>query len=166
MSKIMETVKSTVAENLGVSGSHTLVDKEHQFSIEEVPDLSGKVAVVTGGSEGIGYGVTHTFLSRNIQHIYILSLSQEVVDKSLDALREELGDEVAKKVTCGSRYLSFSRFRLVRIDTTTRDLLRHGQLASGNGGCQPNCKRRFAHRYPRQQRCKGHYDIPGNRLWY
>ena len=98
MSKIVDAVKSTVAENFG-GPSHGAADKEHQFSIEEVPDLIGKVAVVTGGSEGIGYGVTHTFLSRNIQHVFILSLSQEVVDGALDAVRQEMGEEAAKKVT-------------------------------------------------------------------
>ena len=98
MSKIVDQVKSTIAENFG-GPSHGAADKKHQFSIEEVPDLSGKVAVVTGGSEGIGYGVTHTFLSRNIQHLYILSVSQEVVDGALDAVRQEMGDEAAKKVT-------------------------------------------------------------------
>ena len=98
MSKAVDAVKSTVAENLG-GIAHSVADKEHQFSIEEVPDLSGKVAIVTGGSEGIGYGVTHTFLSRNIQHLYILSLSQEVVDGAIEAMRQEIGDEAAKKVT-------------------------------------------------------------------
>ena len=98
MSKIVDTVKSTVAENFG-GAAHSVADKEHQFSIEEVPDLTGKIAVVTGGSEGIGYGVTHTFMSRNIEHLYILSLSQEVVDGSINAMKEELGTDVSKKVT-------------------------------------------------------------------
>ena len=98
MSKIADTLKSTIAENFG-GPAHSLADKEHQFSIEEVPDLTGKVAVVTGGSEGIGYGVTHTFMSRNIKHLYILSLSQEVVDGAVKSMEEELGTDVSEKVT-------------------------------------------------------------------
>ena len=98
MSKIVDTVKSTIAENFG-GAAHSVADKEHQFSIEEVPDLTGKVAVVTGGSEGIGYAVTHTFMSRNIKHIYILSLSQEVVDGAIETMKEELGTDVTEKVT-------------------------------------------------------------------
>ncbi len=56
MSAAATAVKNTIAENVG-GPSHGLAPAEHQFSIEQVPDQSGKVAVVTGGSEGIGYGV-------------------------------------------------------------------------------------------------------------
>lgn len=44
----MEAVKKTVAENMGVSQAHSLVPEDQQFSLEQTPDLSGKVAVVTG----------------------------------------------------------------------------------------------------------------------
>ena len=98
MSSIVDQVKSTIAENLG-GPAHALANKEHQFSIEEVPDLSGKVAVVTGGSEGIGYGCTHTLISRNVKHIYILSLSEDVLKGTLDAMKEEMGASVAERVT-------------------------------------------------------------------
>lgn len=95
----METIKQTVAQNLGVSGAHDLVSKDQQFALEETPDLSGKVAVVTGGSEGVGYGVTHTLLSHNIAKLFILSVSEDVVNGSLKAIEEEMGESVAKKVT-------------------------------------------------------------------
>ena len=98
MSSVVNAVKSTIAENTG-GPSHSLAPKKHQFSLDEVPDLSGKVAVVTGGSEGIGYACTHTLLSRNVAHLHILSVSQEVVDGALDAIRKEMGDDAAKRVT-------------------------------------------------------------------
>lgn len=94
----LDMAKSTIAENFG-GASHKLADESHQFSLEEVPDLTGKVAVVTGGSEGIGYACTHTMLSKNIKHIFILSLSQDVVDGALKAIGQEMGEEAAKKVT-------------------------------------------------------------------
>lgn len=34
-----------------------------------MPDPTGRVAAVTGGSEGSGYGVTHTLLSKNISKV-------------------------------------------------------------------------------------------------
>ena len=98
MSAIVDGVKSTIAENFG-GASHSLASPEHQFSLEEVPDLSGKVAIVTGGSQGIGYGCTHTLLSRNIKHIFILSVSEDVIDDALKAIESEMGAEAAKKVT-------------------------------------------------------------------
>ncbi|GAB7353394.1 hypothetical protein MBLNU459_g3868t1 [Dothideomycetes sp. NU459] len=92
----MDFIKTTIAENLG-GPAHSIVDKEHQFSLEEVPDLSGKVAVVTGGTEGIGFGCTHTLLSKNISKLFVTSLRKEKTDEALAALEEELGPEARKK---------------------------------------------------------------------
>jgi len=94
----MEYVKKTIAENLGIIDANKLVSPEEQFDLDRVPDLSGKVAVVTGGAEGIGYGCTHTLLSHNISKLFILSPSKEVIDGALDALRSEMGESAASKV--------------------------------------------------------------------
>ncbi|KAI1493549.1 retinol dehydrogenase 12 [Biscogniauxia mediterranea] len=59
----MNTIKNTLGENLGGKAQSL---STHQFSLDDVPDLSGKVAVVTGGSEGIGYACTHTLLQHGI----------------------------------------------------------------------------------------------------
>ena len=48
--KIIDSAKSTIAQNLGVSGGHELAGDKN-FSLEQVPDLTGKVAVVTGGKK-------------------------------------------------------------------------------------------------------------------
>ena len=95
----MEAVKQTVAQNMGVGGAHTLVPEDQQFDLDQTPSLKGKVAVITGGSEGIGYGCSHTLLSHGIEKLFILSVSEEVVSKSLKAVEEEMGAETAKKVT-------------------------------------------------------------------
>ena len=52
---------------------------------------------MTGGSEGIGYGVTHTLLSHDISKLIILSLSKEVVDGAKKSVAEELGQEKADR---------------------------------------------------------------------
>lgn len=51
MAAVVDAVRNTIAENFG-GVAHSLAKKEHQFSLEEVPDQSGKVAVITGGSKG------------------------------------------------------------------------------------------------------------------
>lgn len=48
----MEAIKNTIAENFG-GPSHSLVAEENYFGLEQVPDLTGKVAVVTGYEEPI-----------------------------------------------------------------------------------------------------------------
>lgn len=97
---MMQAAKNTIAENLGkiVPNAHELAPEDQRFSLEEVPDLSGKVAVVTGGSEGIGYGCTHTLLSHNIAKLFIISQSEDIADDAIEAIRKEMGDEKAKRV--------------------------------------------------------------------
>ncbi|KAI0538015.1 hypothetical protein GGR58DRAFT_501637 [Xylaria digitata] len=66
---------------------HTITE----LALDDVPDLTEKVAVITGGSEGIGYGVTYTLLAHNIAKVYILSTSEEVVKGAKEAIAEDLG---------------------------------------------------------------------------
>lgn len=90
----MEKIKNTLAENLGGPAPKL---GSHQFKLDDCPDLSGKVAVVTGGSEGIGFGVTYTLLKHNIAKLYILSKSKEVVEGAKEAIAKELGQSVADR---------------------------------------------------------------------
>ncbi|KAF2755661.1 NAD(P)-binding protein [Pseudovirgaria hyperparasitica] len=93
----MNAIKTTLAENLGgIAGS--FAPQSGKFSLEEVPQLDGKVALVTGGSEGIGYGCTHTLLSKNVSKLFIISLSKDIADDAINAIREEMGEASAKKV--------------------------------------------------------------------
>lgn len=60
--------------------------------------MTGKVAVVTGGSEGIGYGITYSLLERDIGKLYILSMHDEVVQDAKKAVAEELGRDKADRM--------------------------------------------------------------------
>ena len=95
----MQAIKQTIAQNLGSDETHKLVPEDQQFELDQTPSLEGKVAVITGGSEGIGYGVSHTFLSKGISKLFILSVSKDVIDGALDAIKQEMGEEAANKVT-------------------------------------------------------------------
>lgn len=101
----MQALKHTIAENLGVAPTlsgdpHELVDPQHRFSLEQVGDLSGKVAVVTGGSEGIGFGCTHTLLKANIDKIFLISMSEEIISQAKNAFAhdEELPQDAASRI--------------------------------------------------------------------
>lgn len=56
------------------------------------------MAVITGGSRGIGYAVTYTFLKNNISKLYIISVSPEVIEAARKEIAGELGDEVASRI--------------------------------------------------------------------
>lgn len=95
----LEAVKQTVAQNVGIGGPHEMVPESQRFDLNDTPDLKGKVAVVTGGSEGIGFATVYTMLKFGLEKVFILSVSKDVMDEALKKIKEDLGEETAKKVT-------------------------------------------------------------------
>lgn len=51
-----------------------------------------------GGSEGIGFASVHTFLQHNIHKVFVLSVSQEVVEQAKQRLTDELSVEAAGRI--------------------------------------------------------------------
>ncbi|PPJ60752.1 hypothetical protein CBER1_02317 [Cercospora berteroae] len=54
----------------------------------DIPDLSGKVYVVTGGSAGIGFGICAHILQHNPAALYILSKKEEHLEEARDGLQK------------------------------------------------------------------------------
>ena len=92
----MQALRHTLAKN--VHKGNTFAKGSEKFSVDQIPDLSVKVAVITGGSEGIGYECSHTLLSKNVSKLFILSPSEEIIDGTLSAIREDLGGNVVERV--------------------------------------------------------------------
>lgn len=95
MAGIVESIRNTIGENLGGPAQAL---STHQFTLDEVPDLDGKVAVVTGGSEGIGFGCTYTLLKHNVAKVFVLAPRKEVMDGAIDVFAKELGQDKADRV--------------------------------------------------------------------
>ncbi|EPE27377.1 NAD(P)-binding Rossmann-fold containing protein [Glarea lozoyensis ATCC 20868] len=55
---------------------------------KDIPDLSGKVFIVTGGSAGIGFGICAHLLQHNPEKIYLLSNKEDHADESIQKLGE------------------------------------------------------------------------------
>ncbi|KAI1669245.1 NAD-binding protein [Pyrenophora tritici-repentis] len=65
----------------------------------DIPDLSGKVYVIIGGSAGIGYGIVAHLFQHNPAKVYLLSNKEEHADEAQEALKEWGDvDEVAKQL--------------------------------------------------------------------
>ncbi|KAL1606594.1 hypothetical protein SLS60_003999 [Paraconiothyrium brasiliense] len=58
----------------------------------DIPDLSGKVYVVTGGSAGIGFGIVAHLLQHNPEKIYLLSNRDEHAEEAQQELAKRWGD--------------------------------------------------------------------------
>lgn len=87
--------QNTLAENFGGPAAAL---GSHQFKLDDCPDLTGKVAVITGGSEGVGFGVAYTLLKHNISKLYVLSVSEEVINGAKDVVAKELGQDKADRI--------------------------------------------------------------------
>ncbi|KAL2054962.1 hypothetical protein ABVK25_004784 [Lepraria finkii] len=55
---------------------------------KDIPDLSGKVYVVTGGTAGIGFGITAHLLQHNASKIILLSQKEEHAEEAEEELKK------------------------------------------------------------------------------
>ncbi|KAL9127397.1 MAG: hypothetical protein Q9217_003715 [Psora testacea] len=55
---------------------------------KDIPDLNGKVYIVTGGTAGIGYGITAHLLQHNAAKVIIMSQKEQHAQEAMEALKE------------------------------------------------------------------------------
>ncbi|KAF2201551.1 putative short chain dehydrogenase/reductase [Delitschia confertaspora ATCC 74209] len=60
----------------------TAIITHRNFNLADTPDLSGKVAVITGGHAGIGRVITTQLLLHGVSKVYILARSKDKYEKS------------------------------------------------------------------------------------
>ncbi|CAG8693594.1 14591_t:CDS:2 [Funneliformis caledonium] len=58
------------------------------FTTENIPDLTGKVAIVTGGNTGIGY-ITARELARKNAHVFVASHNKERCESAVEKIKKE-----------------------------------------------------------------------------
>ncbi|KAH9923767.1 NAD-P-binding protein [Epithele typhae] len=69
-----------------------LYPPKSKFSVDQIPDLTGKVVIVTGGYVGIGYETVRVLLARGAK-VYIASRNLEKAEKAITSLKSETGNE-------------------------------------------------------------------------
>ncbi|VDB91316.1 unnamed protein product [Peniophora sp. CBMAI 1063] len=62
------------------------------WSVDEIPDLTGKVAIVTGGNSGIGYETCKQLLPHNAK-VYMATRNEGRARAAIDQLKIETGSE-------------------------------------------------------------------------
>ncbi|KAJ7925904.1 NAD-binding protein [Mycena leptocephala] len=63
-----------------------------KFTVDDIPDLTGRVIIVTGGNCGIGFEIIKALLPRNAK-VYMLSRSKERAESAISRLKTETGKE-------------------------------------------------------------------------
>src|ERR1700754_2535449 len=63
-----------------------------KWSVNDIPDLSGKVAVVTGGNNGIGRENVKALLAHKAK-VYILSRDHAKSTEAINSLKSETGQD-------------------------------------------------------------------------
>ncbi|KAF9559167.1 NAD(P)-binding protein [Agrocybe pediades] len=62
-----------------------------QFSVDDIPDLSGKVVIVTGANTGIGKETAKALLAHNAK-VYIAARNEEKAERAIAELKKETGN--------------------------------------------------------------------------
>ncbi|PBK62199.1 NAD-P-binding protein [Armillaria solidipes] len=63
-----------------------------KFSVDDIPDLSGKVVIVTGGNTGVGFETAKAILPRNAK-VYIACRNETKAKAAIEKLREATGKD-------------------------------------------------------------------------
>ncbi|KZT51967.1 NAD(P)-binding protein [Calocera cornea HHB12733] len=70
-----------------------------KWTVDDMPDLAGKVVIVTGGNTGIGF-VTCKYLLIHGATVYMLCRSPEKAQEAIGKLKEATGGKEARFVPC------------------------------------------------------------------
>ncbi|TBU36236.1 hypothetical protein BD309DRAFT_1073995 [Dichomitus squalens] len=63
-----------------------------EWSVDQIPDLSGKVIIVTGGNTGIGKDTVKALLNNNAK-VYIAGRNPPRVNEAIEDFKRETGKE-------------------------------------------------------------------------
>ncbi|KAF9468492.1 NAD(P)-binding protein [Collybia nuda] len=66
------------------------IPPESEFSVEDIPDLTGKVIIVTGGNAGIGKSTVKALLTHNAK-VYLAARNEEKAQLAIDDIECQIG---------------------------------------------------------------------------
>ncbi|KAI0459354.1 NAD(P)-binding protein [Xylaria acuta] len=83
-----ETITSS-STSITLEKLSTMLGSSNTFDPDtDIPDLGGRVYVLTGGSAGIGYGIAAHILQHNCAKLYLIGKKEEHLAEAHDSLRK------------------------------------------------------------------------------
>ena len=74
---------------------------------KEIPDLKGKVILITGGTNGLGFETALSFAAHGPAHIYFTGRSQPSADKLIKEVKTKYSDTPITFIRCDLASLQF-----------------------------------------------------------
>ncbi|KAJ3742980.1 hypothetical protein DFH05DRAFT_1498829 [Lentinula detonsa] len=95
-----------------------------QWDVSSIPDLSGRVAIVTGGNTGLGY-ITVRELARKGARVYMLSRTESRALTAIEKIKGELGPDLQPEIL----YINFDLLSLKSAKKAAEEFIqREGRL--------------------------------------
>ncbi|KAF7290297.1 NAD-binding protein [Mycena chlorophos] len=99
-----------------------------KFSVDDIPDLSGQVAIVTGGNSGVGWETVKALLAHNAE-VYVAARSKSRATEAIDTLEAATGKR--------AQFLQLDLADLASVKASAEDFLRREtrlDMLFNNGG--------------------------------
>lgn len=78
--------------NYVMNAANSMICPKGDFTADQIPDLSGRIAIVTGGNTGIGKETIKVLLQRNVK-VYLGARSKLKAELAIQELKEQTGRE-------------------------------------------------------------------------
>ncbi|XP_077867874.1 uncharacterized protein LOC144357705 [Saccoglossus kowalevskii] len=69
-----------------------------------MPEMNGKVAIITGGADGVGEALADDFLNRQAKGVYIIDINEKQGQETLNSLKDKHGAGRIQFRKCDVRY--------------------------------------------------------------
>ena len=89
------------------------------WGTKDIPDLTGKVVLITGGNTGIGKESVKVLLQRNAK-VYLAARNRTKAREAIDQLKEETGKEAS--------FLELDLASLEKVRSAAEEFLRYALL--------------------------------------
>ncbi|KAE9389911.1 NAD(P)-binding protein [Gymnopus androsaceus JB14] len=89
-----------------------ILNSKPQWQVSSIPDLTGRVAIVTGGNTGLGF-VTVRELARKGADVYMLCRQESRALAAIEKIKSELGPDTKSKI-------EFIKFDLQNLKSATK----------------------------------------------